>query len=235
MDAEEAAWCDQRTREEGFIDLAIDYARDLHAIEQDTGETVELDIETGIPTQCHEIPVEVTDFHRSFRADVLGDGGAGAGGGGGEGAVDEINADADSGGAAEACAGATMYEKNNITMLPIIQAELGSTNVVSAIVDFFVALRIRVCGMSADSDADNEGDSKLDSDGEEEISENIMERLGVWTWCDGSPARAMLQQQREGHYNFPGGFHTVLEVRRIACVLFCANMHAPNSAALRAV
>ena len=62
MDAEEDAWAEQRVRESGFIDKAIELAKAL----ADGAAQIELDIETGIPIHSHEIPMEVPGLVGSF-------------------------------------------------------------------------------------------------------------------------------------------------------------------------
>ena len=196
MDAKGDAWTEQRERERGFVDEAVRLARTLRPLEDD--QMIELEIETGIPTQCHDIPTEVGDLGASFTAAVQGSGGDRAA---------DIDVVSEQAAREPDGVGDSMYKRNNITMLPIIEAELGCVDVVSAIVTFYIGLRDTVLNLATRPDRVFD-----DGEEEEEISWNIMKTLGVWTWCDGSPARAMLQQQREGHYNFPGGFHTLLEV-----------------------
>ena len=98
--------------------------------------------------------------------------------------------------------GESMYKQNNITMLPIIEAELGSTSVVSAIMSFFIGMRDRVyaavggdtsmgiggvCGGDVDEgdggSAGGEVDpgGETDSEGDEEIGWNIMRYLVTHT------------------------------------------------------
>jgi hypothetical protein len=91
-----------------------------------------------------------------------------------------------------------MYKQNNITMLPIIEAELGSTSVVSAIMSFFIGMRDRVyaaaggdtsmgiggvCGGGVDEGDGGSSAGEVDpgggtaSEGDEEIGWNIMRYL----------------------------------------------------------
>ena len=135
MDAEPEAWAEQRARESGFIGKAITLAI---ALTRGSAQ-VELDVETVIPIHSHEIPMEVPDLMGSFNmrntnfvahvdgcqytADVSGQ-------------IDEMRED-EGEETNEKLGTESMYKRNNITMLPIIQAELGSTSVVSAIMLFF--------------------------------------------------------------------------------------------------
>ena len=199
MDAEEDAWAEQRVRESGFIDKAIELAKAL----ADGAAQIELDIETGIPIHSHEIPMEVPGLVGSFNmrnttfvahvdgqdvTDVSGE-------------IDEMY-EHEGEESTEKSGGESMYKQNNITMLPIIEAELGSTSVVSAIMSFFIGMRDRVyaavggdtsmgiggvCGGGVDEgdggSAGGEVDpgGETDSEGDEEIGWNIMRYLVTHT------------------------------------------------------
>ena len=193
MDAEPEAWAEQRARESGFIGKAITLAI---ALTRGSAQ-VELDVETVIPIHSHEIPMEVPDLMGSFNmrntnfvahvdgcqytADVSGQ-------------IDEMRED-EGEETNEKLGTESMYKRNNITMLPIIQAELGSTSVVSAIMLFLISLRDKVYSCAAVSAAGGDGSvviggvgggyeegdvdprGPFDADGDEEIGWNIMRYL----------------------------------------------------------
>ena len=165
MDAEDVAWSEQRARETGFVQKAI-----ALAVELSNADHVELDIETGVPTHSHEIPLESTDLCGSFANSVPAEEGSQAS----EPTDDfsEIHQEVTE----ELDENASMYKRNNVTMLPIIQAELGSTTVVSAIMLFFIGLRDKVFDMWDTRKDGSAGASTpvLDKDGDEEVDYNIM-------------------------------------------------------------
>ena len=72
MAPEEAAWGRVDVHQRGIVGLALDLAADLDNAEE--FEHVVADIETGVPSACHRIPVAVGDLSREIAVGGTGDG-----------------------------------------------------------------------------------------------------------------------------------------------------------------